>query len=300
MLARFRVLIQSVFAVITNGYLVGFVTGKIYTGRLKNACLPGLNCYSCPGAVGSCPLGSLQAALGGRGFGIPFYVLGFLLAFGALFGRLVCGFLCPFGLIQQLLHKIKFFIKIDTFKFDRLLRWLKYVILIIFVILLPMFAVDFSGLGSPAFCKYICPAGTLEAGIPLVLLNESLRGGLGFLYLQKNVILVITIIASIIIYRPFCKYICPLGAIYSLFNKVALFRLRLDSDSCISCKKCSSVCKMKVDPTKSRDDLECIRCLECTSVCPTKALSYGFTEKSRFGCKNGCQSNATNIKSVEE
>ncbi len=284
MLARFRLTIQAVWAVLTNGYLVGFVSGKIYTGGLKTACLPGLNCYSCPGALGSCPLGSLQSALGGRGFNIPFYVVGFLLAFGALFGRFICGFLCPFGFIQQLLFKIKFFVKIDTFKIDRALRYLKYVILLVFVILMPMFIVDFTGLGLPAFCAYICPAGTLEAGIPLVLLNEGLRSSIGFLYVQKNVILLITIIASIVIYRPFCKYICPLGAIYSLFNKIALFRLHFNKNTCVGCKRCSDICAMNVDPTKKTDDIECIRCLECSKVCPTKALTYGFLEPSCSGC----------------
>ncbi len=275
MLARFRVVIQAVWAVLSNGYLYGFITGRIYTGSLKSYCLPGLNCYSCPGALGSCPIGSLQAAIGGRGFNIPFYVLGFLIAFGAFFGRFICGFLCPFGLVQQLLYKIKFFVKIDTFKYDRILRYLKYVILLVFVVLLPMFWVDFSGLGSPAFCKYICPAGTLEAGIPLILLNEGLRGGLGFLYIHKNIILLLTIIASIIIYRPFCKYICPLGAIYALFNKISFLRLSVEEEKCISCKKCEKTCKMQVNPAINPDDGECIRCLKCTASCPTKALQFG-------------------------
>ncbi len=276
MLARFRLAIQVLWAALSNGYLYGFVTGRIYTGSLKSVCAPGLNCYSCPGALGSCPIGSLQAAIGSRGFNIPFYVLGFLIAFGAFFARFVCGFLCPFGLIQQLLHKIKFFVKIDTFKYDRALRYLKYVILLVFVVLLPMFWVDFSGLGSPAFCKYICPAGTLEAGIPLVLLNEGLRGGLGYLYIHKNIILAVTITASIIIYRPFCKYVCPLGAIYALFNKVSFLRLHVDKERCVSCKKCEKTCKMQVNPAEKPDDGECIRCLECTKVCPTNALCFSY------------------------
>ena len=132
-----------------------------------------------------------------------YYVIGFLIFVGALLGRLVCGFLCPFGLIQDLLNKIPFPKKIRTFRGDKLLRKLKYVIFLVFVIILPMFVVDIMGQGAPYFCKLICPAGTLEGGIPLVLLNKSMRSAVGWLYMWKNTILVITIILSIMIYRPF-------------------------------------------------------------------------------------------------
>ena len=112
---------------------------------------------------------------------MAYYVVGFLIFIGAIFGRLICGFLCPFGLIQDLLNKIPFPKKIRTFKGDKLLRKLKYVIFAVFVILLPMFLVDIMGQGSPYFCKLICPAGTLEGGIPLALLNKSMRSALGAL-----------------------------------------------------------------------------------------------------------------------
>ncbi len=277
---KIRKAVQAGFAVITNGYFVGFFTGKIYTGNLKYACVPGMNCYSCPGALGSCPIGSLQASLGGRGFNIPFYLLGFFLVIGMVLGRFVCGFLCPFGLIQELLHKIPFIKKIQTFKGDKLLRLLKYLILAVFVILLPMFWVDFTGLGQPYFCKYICPVGTLEAGIPLVLTNEGIRASVGWLFVHKNIILLLTVLASIIIYRPFCKYICPLGAIYALFNRFSLFQLRCNKVSCISCKRCAKACEMQLNPSKNARDLECIRCLKCKSACPTKALSFGIREQA--------------------
>ena len=111
--------------------------------------------------------------------------------------------------------------KIRTLPKEKILVKLKYLILLIFVIILPMYLVNNIGNGNPYFCKYICPVGTLEGGIPLVLLNKAMRGSIGFLFVWKNVILLTTIILSIIIYRPFCKLICPLGAIYSLFNKVS-------------------------------------------------------------------------------
>ncbi|MBQ1996002.1 MAG: 4Fe-4S binding protein [Clostridia bacterium] len=276
-----RNIFQFIWALITNSFAFGFAQGKIYTGKLKTLCLPGLNCYSCPGAVASCPIGSLQAVISSRNFKFSFYVVGFMVFIGAIFGRFVCGWLCPFGLLQDLLHKIPFPKKIKTFKGDKLLRNLKYVILLVFVIILPMCLVDITGLGEPWFCKFICPAGTLEGGIPLTAMNESLRKALGFLWAWKFVILVLILVLSVIIYRPFCKYLCPLGGVYSLFNGISVFRLRFDENKCVSCNKCSKVCKMNVDPTKNPDHTECIRCGLCVEACPTNALTSGFVNQQK-------------------
>ncbi len=267
-----RRMIQVLWAFLINSYLVGFVQGKIYRGKLKNLCVPGLNCYSCPGAVGSCPIGAMQAVIGSWNFKFAFYAAGFLMFIGALMGRFVCGWLCPFGLIQDLLYKIPFLRKINTFKGDKLLRKLKYVILLVFVILLPMFLVDVLGQGLPYFCKFICPAGTLEGGILLVLFNESMRGALGWLYAWKSVLLAVTILLSVVIYRPFCKYICPLGAVYSVFNPIAVFRYRIDKEKCTGCGACARVCKMQVDPAKNVNHAECIRCGACKDACPVKVI----------------------------
>ncbi len=264
--------IQAIWALLTNSYLLGFAQGKIYRGKLKNLCVPGLNCYSCPGAVGACPIGAMQAVIGSWNFKFAFYVAGFLMFVGALTGRFVCGWLCPFGLIQDLLHKIPFPRKINTFRGDKLLRKLKYVILLVFVILLPMFVVDVMGQGAPYFCKLICPAGTLEGGIPLVLLNRTMRGAVGWLYAWKNLLLLITIVLSMLIYRPFCKYICPLGAVYSVFNPISVFRYRVDREKCTNCKSCAKVCKMQVNPTENANHPECIRCGACKKTCPENAI----------------------------
>ena len=276
--------IQILWALLTNSYLVGFLQGKIYKGKLKNLCVPGLNCYSCPGALGSCPVGSLQAVIGSWNFKFAFYVSGFLVFVGALMGRLVCGWLCPFGLIQDLLHKIPFPEKYSSFFGDRLLRKLKYIVLLLFIILLPMFAVDVLGQGAPYFCKLLCPAGTLEGGLPLVLLNRSVRSAVGWLYAWKNVLLAVTIVLSILIYRPFCKYICPLGAIYSIFNPISIFRYRVSEEKCTNCGACAAICKMQVDPVKNPNHPECIRCGQCKKICPAGAISSEcFPKKMKTG-----------------
>ena len=271
-----RKIVQAVTAVLFNLNIKGFFTGTIYRGSLKNVCVPGLNCYSCPGALGSCPIGSFQSAIGAVQYKVSLYVSGILIFIGALFGRFVCGWVCPFGLIQELLHKIPSR-KIKHARVFRPLKYLKYVILGVFVIALPVFYWMQSGLASPAFCKFICPAGTLEAGIPLVLMNESLQASVGWLFSWKVIFLVATVVSSVFIYRPFCRFICPLGAIYALFNKIAVFGLRLAPESCIHCGKCASVCKMEVDPSKTPSAAECIRCGDCVKACPTHALSFGTT-----------------------
>lgn len=270
---RLRLCVQIAFTALTNGYLLGFLTGRIYTGPSKAACVPGLNCYSCPGALGSCPIGSLQAVLGGRGYKFSFYVVGFLLFFGSLFGRFICGWLCPFGLIQDLLYKIPFFRKRKNLPGHKVLVFLKYFILAVFVILLPLLVVDIIGQGSPWFCQYICPSGTLTAGIPLVLLNESLKNAVGGLFLWKMSLLVFIIILSLWVYRPFCKYLCPLGAVYSFFNPIALYRYQIDESACIKCGKCQRTCKMDIKVWEQPNNRECIRCGDCVKACPAKAIS---------------------------
>ena len=274
--------VQILWAFLSNSYLAGFAKGRIYQGKLKNLCVPGLNCYSCPGALGSCPVGAMQAVVGSWNFKLAFYVAGVLMFIGALTGRFVCGCLCPFGLIQDLLHKIPFPKKIGTFPGDRLLRKLKYVIFLVFVILMPMFVVDLLGQGAPYFCKLICPAGTLEGGLPLVLLNKGMRGAIGWLYAWKNVLLVVILVLSVVIYRPFCKYICPLGAVYSLFQPISVFRYRVDQELCTHCGACAKACKMQVDPVKYPNHPECIRCGQCKKVCPTGALDYNVGKFRKY------------------
>ena len=267
-----RLIIQAFFAALSNGYVKGFAQGKIFSGPTKAFCVPGMNCYSCPGALGSCPIGSLQATLNSREYHISMYVVGLLVIFGTALGRFVCGFLCPFGLLQDLLFKIPFFKKLRSLPGEKGLRWLRFVFLGVFVILLPMFVIDITGLGESWFCKYICPVGTLEGGIPLVLLDKAMRGATGFLFKWKLVILIITLLSSIIIYRPFCRYICPLGAIYGIFNKISFYRYTIDAEKCTRCGECQKICKLDIPVWKEPNSMDCIRCGDCKAGCKNNAI----------------------------
>lgn len=295
----FRLAVQLAFTAISNGYAAGFLNGKIYQGPLKQICLPGLNCYSCPGALGSCPIGALQAVISSRNFSVSYYVLGFLMAVGALGGRVVCGFLCPFGLFQDLLHRIPLpkGWKKRSLPGERAAGYLRYGILLIFVILLPMLAVNIIGQGDPWFCKYICPSGTLMGGVPLVLLGQGFRDAAGSLFGWKMLILLSFVVFSIVYYRPFCRFLCPLGAIYGLANPVSLYRYRMIQERCTRCGKCKLVCPLGIDPMKTPNSPQCIRCGACVRACPHKALLPTVRLKKNApacggscdGCK-GCSS----------
>jgi len=253
-----------------NPLLKNFTDGTIYTGRLKIACTPGLNCYSCPAAVLSCPIGAMQLFFAGVKHNISLFVTGFLLSVGVVFGRLICGYVCPMGLLQDLIYKIKSPKKVVRLK---ILRYIKYFILIIFVIMLPlMIRHELSGLGEPWFCKFICPSGIIFGAIPLLTFNPFLHDFVGILFIIKLVIAILIILISIIIYRPFCRILCPLGAIYALLNKIAILRMRCDKEKCISCGDCEKVCKIMLEPSKKPNSPECIRCNECKAACKQKAL----------------------------
>ena len=266
-----RRLIQLYSALLHNAHLKGFIDGEIYQGKAKYACVPGFNCYSCPGAVGACPLGSLQNALASSGHRAGWYVLGILLLFGVVLGRTICGWLCPLGLIQELLHKIPTY-KLKKSRVTRALSWLKYIVLAVFVVAIPLWYGLKHDMPLPGFCKYICPAGTFEGAIGLLSNpnNTGLFGMLGILFTRKFTIMLIIGLACVFCYRSFCRFLCPLGAIYGLFNRFCLVGVRVDEDRCNGCGACVRGCGMDV---RHVGDHECIHCARCMDSCAQKAIS---------------------------
>ncbi len=268
-----RKIIQLYCAVLFNVNLKGFVSGRIYKGSSKQICVPGINCYSCPGAVGACPLGSLQGSFSADRSTI-YYVIGTLFLYGILFGRMICGWMCPFGFIQELLYKIRT-PKLKKNKFTRWLSWLKYVILVVFVFIIPI-AYAFRDLPMPGFCKFICPAGTIEGGLLLLSnkANASYFSYLGPIFTWKFLLMVSIVLGCIFIFRLFCRFICPLGALYGLFNRFSFFGVKVEPSKCVNCGLCIRQCKMDIHHV---GDMECISCGECVSVCPTQAIVFKGT-----------------------
>ena len=265
-----RKLIQLYCALLFNANFKGFSSGNIYKGNSKVACVPGINCYSCPGAIGACPLGSLQGSFSADKSTL-FYVGGILLLYSLLFGRMICGWLCPFGLIQEILYKIKT-PKLKKSKFTRILSYLKYVILVVFVFIIPI-AYAFRDMPFPAFCKFICPAGTIEGGLTLLSnkVNASYFSMLGPIFTWKFLLMVAIVVGCVFIFRLFCRFLCPLGALYGLFNKLSFFGIKVEQPKCINCNLCVKKCKMDIHHV---GDQECISCGECVDVCPTNAIHW--------------------------
>ena len=272
---KVRLWVQIIYTLVTNGYAYGYLNGKIYKGALKYSCVPGLNCYSCPGAIGSCPLGALQAALNQRKIEIPFAVLGFFFIFGSVFGRFVCGWLCPFGLVQDLIYKIPILQrwKRKQLPGHKVLKYGKYVVLVGLVLIGSAFL--FEGFAKvPAFCKFLCPSGTLLGAVPLLSANEALRSQVGGLFWWKVVVLLVLLLLSVLVYRPFCQYLCPLGAIYGGFNRWCLVQIRWEQESCISCGACRKACPMNLEPKQISVSSECIKCGKCIGACNKGCLRW--------------------------
>ena len=204
------------------------------------------------------------------GHGVKVSVLGLLLLFALCLGRVICGWLCPFGLVQDLLYKIPS-PKLRKNAFTQKLSLLKYAAAVIFVLLLPVYFWWQDGVGAPAFCKYICPAGTLEAGLPLLALNANLRDGIGLLFGWKFLLMLVILGACVFIYRPFCRFLCPLGAWYGLFNKLSAFGITVDKAKCTGCNACVRFCKMDCQKVNDR---ECINCGKCKKICPEGAINF--------------------------
>ena len=266
-----RRIIQLYAALLYNANLKGFISGQIFTGETKKVCVPGLNCYSCPGAVGACPLGALQNALNASNKTIPYYMLGIIMLYGVIFARTICGFLCPIGLLQELLYKVKT-PKIKKSKVTYVLTFLKWAILIVFVVALPI-GFGMNGYANPGFCKYFCPAGTFGGGFILLInpSNANLFEMLGPLFTRKTSLLIVFIVMCMFMYRFFCRFFCPLGLIYGLFNRFSLLGVTVNKSKCTDCGLCVNSCKMDV---RKVGDMECIQCGECISVCPENAIIW--------------------------
>ena len=246
--------------------VTGFFTANnyfhkgIYQGELKSFCFPGLNCYACPLARFACPIGSFQHFIAIRQF--PYYILGFIGLVGVASGRFICGFLCPFGFFQELLYKIR----THKIKLHKIFSYLKYLVLVGVAVVVVYITEE------TWFCK-ICPAGTLEGGIPQLILDAPLRALVGWLFYMKYTILLLIVTFAILIKRPFCRALCPLGAMLGLLNKVTQLQLKVDKEKCNECGICYKICPMEIKIYESPRHFDCIKCFSCKSACPQNAIT---------------------------
>ncbi|MDD3802998.1 MAG: 4Fe-4S binding protein [bacterium] len=256
-----RRLIQSLSAIAMNSFV--FLNPRegvtLYQGKLKSVCVPILNCYSCPLAWGSCPIGTVQQSL--KMMRIPYFVFGFFAFIGAFVGRWSCGNICPFGFLQEMLYKIK----TAKIRIKRIFRLNKYLVLLL-TLSLPLL------IHQPVFCKFLCPAGTIEASIAQIAMNPALLQSIGIIFYLKALLAIMFVAGSITMKRFFCVLFCPIGAIYGLFNRISLLQIKYDEKKCVRCGLCNRVCPMDINIYENQTDYDCIRCFECVNVCPYNAL----------------------------
>ena len=261
--APWRRISQTAGAAITNSYWFALFTGTIYQGSLKGFCVPALNCYACPLALFACPIGTIQHFFVNPAFYISLYAIGIVGIVGAAVGRMACGWLCPFGFAQDLLYKIPS----RKLSLPKWASYGKYAALAILVCILPLLTKE------TWFCK-LCPAGAAEGALPMLMLDSSLSELLGTLFALKMFILLVVILAAVSMKRPFCRMACPLGAIFSFFNRISIFRMAVDHDACIKCDLCQKECPMNLKVYENTNDADCIRCLKCQKTCKLGAVSY--------------------------
>lgn len=251
--------------------------------RLHSICGPVFHCYSCPLATFACPIGVLAnfSAL----HLIPYIAIGTLLVFGAVFGSFICGWACPFGLVQDLAARVP----TPKVHLPAFLGWFRFAVLLGLVLAVPyLFGED-----HPLFVCRVCPAGALEGAVPFVASQAIASKEIIWPSTAKIAVLAVFLVAIFFTYRPWCSIFCPLGAIFSLCNRFSFFFVRFQPNRCTGCDLCRDLCHQRGPRQQRAGDLRCIRCLDCMRC---RALSAGtFLGSERETVVNAGPTSLVNI-----
>jgi len=242
--------------------------------RLHTVCAPVFHCYSCPLATFACPIGVLAQFSAIHFF--PALALGTLLAVGAVLGSFVCGWLCPFGLLQDLVGRIP----IRKHELPGWMGHFRYVTLAALVLAVPYWF----GEDHPLFFCRLCPAAALEGAVPNMVRLAVSGEGIVWPSPAKTVIFAVIMVAMLFTWRPWCTLFCPLGAIYGLCNRFSFFFLRFHPDRCNDCDLCRSLCRYHGRTQRRSSEMQCVRCLDCTR-CDAMALTSVLGPSGKSHCR---------------
>ena len=179
---------------------------------------------------------------------LPIAILGLVLFTILTFvvGRIFCGYLCPIGALQEIVYLIPIKkLKIKNKTLPIVFRMIFFVAFVVLAVIFSMDVLTFFG-----FYDFF---------------NLNINSIFFYIFL-------VLLTTSIFVYRPFCRFFCPYGALLSLASIKGLFKLKRNAN-CVDCKKCEVIC-----PTNEagRNDLkqECFMCNRCKDVCPVDAIEY--------------------------
>ncbi|MCX7015476.1 MAG: 4Fe-4S binding protein [Candidatus Sumerlaeota bacterium] len=230
----------------------------------KWLCNPVLSCHSCALAWFACPVGVFVHYSGYHVF--PFFALGFVLLIGALVGRLLCGWVCPFGFVQDLLHKIAG----PKFSLPQWVSYGKYASLVLLVVLFPYLWGEET---QWSFCRF-CPAAALQVTTPAIVAGTTKL--LSPSAIIKFSVLAVVVLFAIFSYRSFCQSLCPIGALLAPLNYVSFWSVKIPRESCLSCAKCDKACGLELKPSEriirgvpANRSADCIVCYDCQTACKT-------------------------------
>lgn len=275
LITRSRRFVQWLSLVVLNtNFWGGSISAGIGGVSLHSLCVPVMNCEACLLAWLGCPIGRMSEYIAFHSF--PWLVLGIVVVIGLAAGRVFCGWVCPLGLVQDLLHKIP----VRKIALPRFLGYAKYGFLAVTVIAV---AYWFGKERMFFFCNF-CPTATLQVVIPGLVMGQDVLSTLSLLL--RFAVLALFLVFAALNHRSFCKVMCPIGAMVALTNKFTLFRIRVNDGKCIRCSKCDKACPMDVKVMRCGDsgrsvnrDAECIECLSCQAACPVKAIGNNVPVK---------------------
>jgi len=199
----------------------------------------------------------------------------FFAALAVVGTKLICGWACPFGALQELIYHLPFLRKLKQRKIPFVVT--NSIRAALFVVtLLVLFGVV-GGREGFVFCHYLNPFNLFNFDVETVSVGAAI---------------VLSLVLSFGFYRPFCQLICPFGLLSWLLERVSIFRVRIDHDRCINCGACARACPLDAARDRvagKRFPADCFSCARCLNTCPVDAIHYEFAFKKRIDSKDGAQ-----------